>query len=516
MIPVHDMLRRTARDRPDKEAIAWHGGRINYATLDEMSSQIATFLKDAGVERGMRVAIYSAKCVEEVAVIFAIMKLGAVLVHVNPAFRDDKLRHVLAECEPAALFFHPRKRGAVARAARASALPPLLIRLGADGPVVAADPDAGCVAAIELSTILHDLAAAGETFADVSSAADDLAAIIYTSGTTASAKGIMVTHGILSQATLVSAQLLGNVADDRLISLTPFSFDGALSQLFTMTLVGGTLVLQDSLFPKDVLATLTAERITGVHAVPSFWRMMQDRYPAFADAALPCLRYLSLIGESFPEADLLRLKRTLASTDFYMMYGTTEAFRSTCLAPAEFFTKLGSAGRPLSGVTISIVDEHGQPCPPGTVGEIVHAGAFVSPGYWKRATSTTFRDGRVYTGDLGTLDADGYLRFVGRKDTMVKRLGYQLYPEDVEACLQALDGVALAAVTCRPDPSGAQALRAFIVCRRGATLGETAVAQHCRRHLPYYMVPDDVVFVDSLPTTGNSKIDRGRLRMEQV
>lgn len=489
---------------------------MTYAALNQASNRIAAFLARAGVERGMRVAIYSAKCVEEVAVIFAVMKVGAVLVHVNPAFRDDKLGHVLAECEPAAFFFHSSKRVAVERAARVSALPPLLIRLGADDPVTAGDPDAVCVAPIELSTIMHDLVPDDPTFAGVPSAADDLAAIIYTSGTTASAKGIMVTHGILSEATLVSAQLLGNVADDRLISLTPFSFDGALSQLFTMTSVGGTLVLQDSLFPKDVLATLIDERITGVHAVPSFWRMMQDRCPSLADAALPCLRYLSLIGESFPEADLLLLKRTLASTDFYMMYGTTEAFRSTCLAPAEFFTKFGSAGRPLPGVTISIVDEHGKPCPAGTIGEIVHAGAFVSPGYWKRTTSMTFRDGRVYTGDLGALDADGYLRFVGRKDTMVKRLGYQLYPEDVEACLQALDGVAAAAVTCGPHRSGAQALRAFIVCRRGATLSETAVAQHCRRHLPHYMVPDDIVFVDNLPTTGNSKIDRGRLRMEQV
>ncbi|WP_055038178.1 class I adenylate-forming enzyme family protein [Blastochloris viridis] len=516
MLPVNAMLRRSALDLPDKEAIAWHGQRVTYAELDEASSRIAAFLHQAGVERGMRVAIYSAKCIEEVAAIFAVMKIGAVLVHINPAFRDDKLNHVLTECEPAALFFHPSKHVMLERSARAAVLPPLVIRLSAEGAVASAFPDANLVPAIELSPILRGLTAAGGVFPEGSNAADDLAAIIYTSGTTASAKGIMVTHQILSDATLVSAQVLGNVADDRLISLTPFSFDGALSQLFTMTLVGGTLVLQDSLFPKDVVATLAAERITGAHAVPSFWRLMQERYPAFADRALPCLRYLSLIGEHFSEPDLLRLKRALASTDFYMMYGTTEAFRSTCLAPEDFFTKLGSAGRPLPGVTITVVDENGQPCPTGTVGEVVHAGAFVSPGYWKRPHSATFRNGRVHTGDLGRLDADGCLYFVGRKDTMVKRFGYQLYPEEVEACLLALNGVALAAVVCGADSGGGPALQAFIVCRHGSTLTKSAVTQHCRRHLPHYMVPDDIAFVASLPTTANGKIDRAGLRLEQV
>ena len=173
------------------------------------------------------------------------------------------------------------------------------------------------------------------------------------------------------------------------------------------------MVLQDSTFPKDVVRTLVSERITGFHAVPSFWRMMLERYPSLTDYEFPHLRYLSLIGEVFPEDELTRLRHILKDTDFFMMYGTTEAFRSTCLAPADFDRKRPSVGKPLPGVEIVVADEEGNPCLPGEIGEIVHRGAFVSPGYWKSDGAATFRTDGVHTGDLGMFDEDGYLYFVG-------------------------------------------------------------------------------------------------------
>ena len=171
-----------------------------------------------------------------------------------------------------------------------------------------------------LDTILQDPRWDSEPDLKTNTAEDDLAAIIYTSGTTATSKGIIVTHRIFSESTVISAQVLENVPEDRLISITPFSFDGALSQLFTTTLVGGTLVLQDSNFPRDVVWTLISEQITGFHAMPSFWRMMLERYPSFAQHEFPHLRYLSLIGEVFPQDELARLKQILKHTKFFMMY----------------------------------------------------------------------------------------------------------------------------------------------------------------------------------------------------
>jgi acyl-CoA synthetase (AMP-forming)/AMP-acid ligase II len=194
-----------------------------------------------------------------------------------------------------------------------------------------------------------------------------------------------------------------------------------------------------------------------------------------------------------------------------MMYGTTEAFRSTCLAPADFERKRGSVGKPLPGVDIVLVDESGHRCPAGHVGEIVHRGAFVSPGYWRRDGHATFREDGVHTGDLGVFDDEGYLYFVRRKDTMIKRLGFQVYPEEIEACLEKIDGVAMAAVVSTPDEGCGSRLRAILVPAPGSPLTPEDVARHCRRHLPHYMMPDDISFRAALPTTGTCKIDRAQL-----
>ncbi len=477
---------------------------MSFSELDYASSILALFLKQNGVEPGMRVAMLSSKCLDEVIAIFAILKAGGVLVHINPSFREDKIRHVIAETEPVAMFLHASKRAVL----ESLDVPALLVEIGGTQGDACAPP------AQSLNAILHDVALAAPA-PQSRHDCDDLAAILYTSGTTASSKGIKVTHGVFSEATVVSAQVLGNLPSDRLISVTPFSFDGALSQLFTAVFAGATLVLQDSAFPKDVVGTLLSERITGFHAMPSLWRMILARYPGFALCEFPDLRYISLIGECFPEEDLLRLKQILRHTGFYMMYGTTEAFRSTCLTPADFDRKRGSVGRPLPGVEIAIVDEDGRPCPAGDVGEIVHRGAFVSPGYWKRDGGTTFRDDGVHTGDLGKLDDAGYLYFVRRKDTMIKRVGYQVYPEEIEACLEHMQGVSMAAVIPGADSGNGPLLQAFVVPDSGSTLTAGAVASYCKCYLPHYMIPDNITIRPALPTTGNCKIDRRELAIAE-
>ncbi|MCW9033341.1 MAG: acyl--CoA ligase [Rhodospirillales bacterium] len=508
MLLIHEMLAKTARDQPDKEAITCRGRRISFSELEEASTKIADFLISTGVKKGMRIAIFSSKCIDEVAVIFGIAKAGCVLVHINPSFRDEKLQHVLAECEPAALFFHQSKKSTIERTKQIGVLPSLLICLAQSAEQVLSLPT------YNLETILKKPYDAAQHRISTTIDGDDLAAILYTSGTTASAKGITVTHRILSESTLVSARVLENKTTDRIISVTPFSFDGALSQLFTTVFVGGTLILQDSHFPKDIIKTLISEKITGIHAVPSFWLMILERCPSFADFEFPHLRYVSLIGEAFPKDALAKLKSTLHSTEFFMMYGTTEAFRSTFLAPCDFDVKTSSVGKPLPGVEITIIDKNGNSCRAGEVGEIVHKGAFVSPGYWKRDGGVTFRGGKVYTGDLGMFDEDGYLYFVGRKDTMIKRLGFQVYPEEIEACLQSLDGIATAATVCVPKPSGGHQLNAFLVRDQGSDVALDVVKKHCKQHLPYYMMPDSITFRPSMPKTGTYKVDRAQLLTE--
>ncbi|KRQ92937.1 hypothetical protein CQ12_30445 [Bradyrhizobium jicamae] len=490
------MLSRTARDNPDKEAIVLRGQRLSFGELEDRATRIAGFLRSR-VAFGARVAIHAPKCVDEVAVIFAIAKAGAVMVHINPAFRDEQLQYVLAETEPAAVFFHPSKEAVIARAAQRGLLPDVRIRIGR------APAFRQTIAALELGTI----AAGRPPTQSEAVSEDDLAALIYTSGTTSRAKGTKVTHGILTDATVISAAVLENGPHERLISITPFSFDGALSQLFTATLVGGTLVLQDSTFPVDIVRTLATERITGFHAMPSLWRMIINTHATLLERPFPDLRYVSLIGEVFPERELSQLRRALGTTDFYMMYGTTEAFRSTCLAPSELSRKPRSVGRPLPGVTITVVDEDGRPCAPGTVGQIVHSGAFVSPGYWKKDSSAVFQADGVHTGDFGMLDDEGYLYFVGRKDTMIKRFGHRVYPEEIEQCLARIDGIAMAAVVCGQDDHSAPTIRAVVVRAPGVAVTCQDVARACAM-LPHYMRPDTIEFRAALPLTSTYKINR--------
>jgi acyl-coenzyme A synthetase/AMP-(fatty) acid ligase len=339
---------------------------------------------------------------------------------------------------------------------------------------------------------------------------DDVAAIIYTSGSTGDPKGIVVTHRILRDATVQSAHVLGNTAEDRVISVTPFSFDGALSQLFTMARVGGSICLQRSALPKDIVSTMIQQRVTGFHAMPTLWRMLLQKHSPLHRHSYPNLRYVSIIGERFPEEDLLMLRKILPTTAFYMMYGTTEAFRSTYLPPEDFERKRGSAGIPFPGVTISIRDEQGARLSAGETGEIVHEGAFVSPGYWNNPalTAKVFRNGALFTGDLGRLDADGYLHFVGRKDSMLKLAGYRASPEEIEGCLLRLPGIGEALVSAVEDEARNVVVKVLLVRSGACDVSKEDVARHCRGRLPYYMVPRIVEFIPELPRTGTFKLRR--------
>ena len=502
IIRVDEMLARSARDRAQSVAIAWKGGECSYRELDQDATRIAAFLRAQGVHPGARVAICGPKLPLEPGLIYGILRAGCVLVHINPFFRTDQARLVLDETEPAAIFFHESRSALVTALGERS--PRLRIRVGSER-------GAGPPATHEWKE-LWDQSGAEVGFASVSSADHDAsAAIIYTSGTTASAKGIVVTQRILSDATRVSAEVLSNSHQDRLISLTPFSFDGALSQLFTAVYAGGSLVLQSSPLPRDVVNTLLDQRITGFHAMPSFWRMALDRLPSLAEQRFPDLRYLSIIGESYPRQELERLRGILPGTDIYMMYGITEAFRSTCLPPTDLDRKPGSAGLALPGVEIAVVDDRGRPCAAGVIGEIVHRGAFVSPGYWRREHGRTFQDGAVVTGDLGWLDEEGYLYFDRRADSMIKRLGLQVHPEEIEASLESIPGVRRAAVVADGGDGGVIRLHAFIAVDPGQALSVESIQQHCRLALPHYMQPDTVTLCADLPLTGTCKIDRARL-----
>jgi len=505
VIPVHDLLRRSAAERPSKEAVACGATRLSYSALNDGSEAVARFLTAHGVARGDRVGIFTAKSAEETIALFGILKSGAAFVHINPFYREAHLRHVIADCGLKAIFIDDSRWRIFAAAYPERCPVELVVSLSAATPSRSL-PNGHTPETLEdiCRTFAHD----GEL--PTTLAPDDVAAIVYTSGSTGMPKGIVVTHQIFHDATVHSAAVLGNTSEDRLISVTPLSFDGALSQLFTAILVGGTLVQQQSVLHGDVVKALQGERVTGVHAMPSFWRTLLHPRSPFSTQSFPSLRYVSIIGEATPKTVLVRLRAILPDCHFYMMYGTTEAFRSTYLPPQDLDRKEGSAGIPFPGVKISIVREDGTRCPPGEVGMIVHQGSFVSPGYWNHAalTAATFRDDGLYTGDLGRVDQDGYLYVVGRDDGLIKTMGFRVSPEEVENCLFEIEGISEAVVVAVTDPDGATTLKAVLVCDGESPPSTHDVRRHCRDRLPHYMVPTSVEFRAALPKTTSNKISR--------
>jgi amino acid adenylation domain-containing protein len=507
MLPVHDLLQRTAADHPDKEAVVCGADRIPYGALDQAVNGLAAFLASRGIGPGDRVGIFGSKSVEEVIAIFGILRAGAAFVHVNPQYRDAHLRHVVADCGIKTIVVDNTRARVLAHACGELDALDLVISLSDETKL-----KEGVFPEIE--TLSHILQSQSDSaFAQVEVRPDDLASIIYTSGSTGMPKGIMVTHRILYDATGTSAEVLENTANDRIISVTPFSFDGALSQLLTAVYVGGTLVQQRSNFPKDIVDTLLGERITGFHAVPSLWGvLLQERSP-FSQHSYPDLRYVSIIGEVLPAKHLARLREILATTRFYLMYGTTEAFRSTYLPPDDLNRKPGSAGIPFPGVTLMTVDDDGRPCAPGQIGMLLHKGAFVSPGYWNdpERTARTFVDGWLHTGDQASIDDEGYLYYAGRRDGLIKVQGFRVSPEEVERCLFELDTVVEAAVIGAPAKEIGTVIKALMVLKPAATTTEKDVISHCRQQLPHYMVPSIVEFREALPKTNGHKVNRAAL-----
>jgi acyl-CoA synthetase (AMP-forming)/AMP-acid ligase II len=197
-----------------------------------------------------------------------------------------------------------------------------------------------------------------------------------------------------------------------------------------------------------------------------------------------------------------------------MMYGITEAFRSTFLHPDDFERKMPSIGKPFPGVEISIANDKGNQCDPGEIGEIVHKGSFVSPGYWNdpERTRRIFKNGSLYTGDLGKIDPEGYIYFVGRKDNMIKYMGYRISPEEIEECVYKINGIKEAAVITIRDEESDLKIKLVISCEDGFQISSTDVINHCKSYLPYYMVPHILEFVAEMPKTGTFKINRSQLK----
>jgi len=531
VVLLHDLPARAAAQWPAAVALSLGDHSLSYGDLQAQVVAVAGQLRRHGLARGARVAVYLDKRFEAVVASFAATAAGGVLVPVNPVLKHGQVGHILQDAGAQVL---------VTSAARLPALhgelaqcPDLrLVVVCDDAAAVSAAPAEGSAAQQHLGWA--QLLAPSEP-ALPAACESDVAAIFYTSGSTGLPKGVVLSHRNLLAGAQSVAGYLENRVSDVLLAVLPLSFDAGFSQLTTGFLVGARVVLLNHLFAADVLKAMAREGVTGLTAVPPLYMQLAALdWPAAATARL---RYFACTGGRMPPDALQRLRERAPQALPYLMYGLTEAFRSTYLPPAEVDRRPDSMGRAIPNVDILVLREDGGECAPDEPGELVHRGPLVAQGYWRRPAETAERfrplpaalsPGRaglaqpelaVFSGDTVRRDAEGFLYFVGRCDEMIKTSGYRVSPTEVEACVAGSGLVQEVLAVGRAHPALGQAIvvAALPSARASgeAATDTAALLAHCRAELPAYMVPAQVIWVrEPFPRNPNGKLDRLRWKAE--
>jgi long-chain acyl-CoA synthetase len=502
---LHQTFEHTASAQPDKIALICDSTRTSYAQLDAWANAWAAALTERGVQRGDRVATLLENSAQAVVTLLAALKCGAVIMPMNPLTKRDKIAYMLSDARASVLVAHAALRTEFESALSTSTHTCWVV--GAMG--ASAWDDARCVAAppAELApTVLPTPATIDQ----------DLAALIYTSGSTGDPKGVMLTHLNMVSAARSISSYLELSSSDTIACALPLAFDYGLYQWLMTALVGATLVLERSFaFPVKVLQTLAAERVTVFPGVPTMFALLMN-LKTLADYPLPDLQKITNTAAALPEHHIHDLRQLFPRAKLYSMYGLTECKRVTYLPPEQLDIRPTSVGRGMPNEEVWLVDEAGQRLPWGSTGELVVRGSNVMRGYWGKPEQTAqrLRPGPIagelvlYSGDIFSTDAQGYLYFVARRDDTIKSRGEKVSPREVENVLYSLPGVLEAAVIGVHDPLLGQAVKAYIALKPGAVLSEREVIKYCLSKLENFMAPKAVVFVESLPKTDTGKIKK--------
>jgi acyl-CoA ligase (AMP-forming) (exosortase A-associated) len=517
---THHMLRTSAEQFPDKEALVHGQQRLAYAEVWTKISNLAIGLRHSGIQRGDRVGIYLEASVAQVLSIFGISRAGAVFVPINGQLFPEQVAHIVRDCGMRAL---------ITSKARLAGILEVLPQIPSLEFIVTTEE--GEAPALPLKVHSFEALCASESDAPwrEDSISKDLAAILYTSGSTGKPKGVMLSHAnVMAGATIVSTYL-GITEKERILAVLPFSFDAGLNQLTTSIQRGATIVLINFVFAREVVQMLLKERITGLAGVPTLWSLVTQPNSTLTRQPLSNLRYITNTGGAMPQNVLKLLRAALPATQVFLMYGLTEAFRSTYLPPAELDKRPTSMGKAIPDTEILVVTEDGKLSKPGEIGELVHRGPTVSLGYWGRPedTARVLRPNPLlppelgdcekvcYSGDLVKMDEEGFLYFVGRRDTMIKSSGYRISPTEVEEAVFSSGRVRHAAVIGIPDEVLGQTIKAFVVARDGESIDTSGIQAHCANRLPRYMVPKAIEVLSEMPRTSSGKVDYPALRRRE-
>lgn len=489
--PLDHLTLRGASDAP---ALVTKEGALDYAGLERAVGTLAAGLR-AAVDAGERVASWLPKGRTTSLLPLACARAGLVHVPVNPLLKRSQVAHILAD-SGARLLISGKAR---------------LATLG-EG-----DVPAPCRMLEEEGAVA--LFAGGERLGPSETDPDELAALLYTSGSTGRPKGVMLSHANMWLGAISVAHYLRLAPEDRVLGVLPLSFDYGQNQLLSTWAAGACIVPIEYLAARDVIRAVEAHRITTLAGVPPLWvQLVESVWPP--QAALS-LKRLTNSGGRLPVSVVRRMREIFPAADVYLMYGLTEAFRSTYLDPALLDDHPDSIGTAIPFAEVMASHPDGRLCSPGEEGELVHAGPLVAKGYWNDPDRTALRfrpapagsrygGTAVWSGDRVRQDADGLLYFVGREDAMIKTSGNRVSPTEVEEAAVA-SGVATEAVALGvPDDRLGEAI-ALIVRGEGP---DEALRAFLRRELPNFMQPAHILWREALPRSPNGKLDREAIKQE--
>ena len=492
---LHHLL--TEQPHACHAAVALHhqNSVITYGELIAEVNRVAAGLQ-ALITAGDRVALYLPKSFETVIASFAVSAAGGVLVPINPVLKPAQVQHIVEDSGSAVLISQQARLNNIGDSSS------LKHRIAIDDET----------AEISWKTLGQNVERS-----EVLQSENDLAALLYTSGSTGMPKGVMLSHKNLLLGAKSVAEYLNIQTDDRILAVLPFSFDYGFNQLLSAFHQGAQCVLLDYLFPKDIVNACERYQITALAGVPPLWAQLAKlNWPKAATASL---RLFTNSGGHLSHELLQQLQNQFVNAEAYLMYGLTEAFRSSYLPPAQLADKPESMGIAIPGAALYVLREDGTECDANEKGELVHAGDLVAQGYWQQPEKTAARfkplpkaldsdqTPAVWSGDTVYRDEDGFLFFCGRNDNQIKVSGYRISPEEIEACLLHHELIEQAAVFGVPDEQNGQAITAVIQADSDA-LAINDCIRYCRINLAAYMLPSRYVIESCLPTNANGKLDR--------
>jgi len=505
-----ELLEHNLSERADKVALLHGEEAVTYGELAREADRLARKLTALGVRKSDRVCIHLPKSIQEVVTTLGVSKLGALFTNVTSVATSRMLGHVLRDSGARILVTTRRKAAELIEHGLPDSLESIVVE---------------DVAELDSPIPLHAWETVPESdYSGTPPIDKDNCAIIYTSGSTGAPKGVLLNHATVTQSARAAATHLGNSVDDRILGVLPLSFDYGLSQITTMLLVGGTLVMPKANLAVELFKSIESGGVNGLAMVPTMWipfvRLLNDR-----GLVLEQIRYVANSGGPLPTDVQKAWPSVFPNARHFLMYGMTEGFRSSYLPPEDFVRKMGSIGKPLPNVELFVVHPEKGLCDPFEHGELIHRGSLLSSGYYGKPSATERKirpsphlrhligdEPVLHSEDTVYRDDEGYLWFVARTSTFIKCSDFRISPTEVEDIAFSSGLVGDVVAFGAPDELLGQVVHIAASSSNGEPLQTDALYQHCKKNMPFYMVPREIhEWPGEMPRTSNAKVDRPRV-----